>query len=52
MVIFFAVRRQEVNMYTAEHRDHVRHRILELARADPRVTAGALTGSMAFGSGE
>ncbi len=39
-------------MYTAEHRDHVRHRVLELARADPRVTAGALTGSMAFGSGD
>src|SRR2546421_4285684 len=39
-------------MFTAEHRDHVRHRILELARADPRVTGGALTGSMAFGAGD
>lgn len=39
-------------MFTAEHRDHVRHRVLELARADPRVTAGALTGSMAFSSGD
>jgi hypothetical protein len=39
-------------MFTAKHRDHVRQRVLELARADPRVTAGALTGSMAFGSGD
>ena len=39
-------------MFTAEHRDHVRHRILELARTDPRVTAGALTGSTAFGAGD
>src|SRR2546423_10624316 len=52
MVVFFAVRRQEANMFTAEHRDHVRHRILELARTDPRVTAGALTGSTAFGAGD
>ena len=39
-------------MFTVEHRDHVRHRVLELARGDPRVTAGALTGSMALGSGD
>lgn len=39
-------------MFTAEHRDHVHYRVLELARADPRVTAGALTGSMAVGSGD
>src|SRR5690348_5211164 len=52
MVICFAVRRQERNMFTTEHRDHVRQRVLELARSDPRVTAGALTGSMAFGSGD
>jgi predicted nucleotidyltransferase len=39
-------------MFTAEHRDHVRHRVLEMARADPRVTAGALTGSTAFGAGD
>ena len=39
-------------MFTAEHRDHVRHRVLELARTDPRVTAGALTGSTAFGGGD
>lgn len=36
-------------MFNAEYRDQVRHRVLELARADPRVTAGALTGSMALG---
>jgi hypothetical protein len=39
-------------MFTAEQRDHVRQRILEVAQADPRVIAGALTGSMAFGGGD
>ena len=39
-------------MFTTKHREHVRNRILELARADPRITAGALTGSMAFGTGD
>ncbi len=37
-------------MFTTEHRDQVRGRVLELARTDPRVTAGALTGSMALGA--
>src|ERR687886_1548262 len=37
-------------MLTAEHRDHVRARVLDLARTDPRVTAGALTGSTAVGA--
>src|SRR5438270_13753613 len=46
------MRRQEAPMFTAEHRDHVRQRILELARSDPRVTAGALTGSLALGAGD
>lgn len=39
-------------MFSAEHRDDVRGRVLELARADPRVIAGALTGSTAFGGGD
>ena len=39
-------------MFTAEYRDRVRHRVLEMARNDPRVTAGALTGSTAFGGGD
>ena len=39
-------------MFTAEQRDHVRQHVLELAQSDPRVTAGALTGSMAFGGGD
>ena len=39
-------------MFTAEQRNDVRNRVLELARADPRVTAGALTGSTAFGGGD
>ncbi len=37
-------------MFTAEHRDAVRERVLEMARSDPRVTAGALTGSTAIGA--
>lgn len=39
-------------MFTAEYRDKVRHRVVEMARNDPRVTAGALTGSTAFGGGD
>ncbi|HEX8228765.1 MAG TPA: hypothetical protein VF826_05550 [Chloroflexia bacterium] len=34
-------------MFTIEQRDHLRNYILDIARADPRVSAGALTGSMA-----
>ena len=37
-------------MFTIEQRDNVRDRVLEMARADPRVTGGALTGSMAIGA--
>ena len=39
-------------MFTAEYRNQVRHRVLKMARSDPRVTAGALTGSTAFGDGD
>jgi len=39
-------------MFTIEQRDHVRYRVLELAKADQRVTGGAFTGSMAFSSGD
>ena len=39
-------------MFTTEQRYQVRHRLLELARADHRITGGAFTGSMAFGSGD
>jgi hypothetical protein len=39
-------------MFTAEIRDQVREFVLELARNDPRVTAGALTGSTAIGAGD
>jgi hypothetical protein len=34
-------------MFTTNQRDYVRDRVFDLARTDPRVTAGALTGSMA-----
>ena len=39
-------------MFTTERRDHVRDRVLGVARSDPRVTAGARTGSTAVGSGD
>ena len=39
-------------MFTAEFRDRVRDRLLELARGDPRVTGGALAGSSAIGLGD
>ena len=39
-------------MFTAEQREQVRQRVLEVAQSDPRVIAGALTGSMAFGGGD
>jgi predicted nucleotidyltransferase len=44
--------REESTMFTAQQREQVRQRILELAQSDPRVIAGALTGSLAFGSGD
>jgi hypothetical protein len=37
-------------MFTSEQRDQVREYVLDLAKNDPRVTAGALTGSTAIGA--
>jgi hypothetical protein len=37
-------------MFTTAQRDELLARVLELARADPRVMAGALTGSMSVGA--
>lgn len=39
-------------MFTVEERDRVRERVLELARDDPRVVAGAVVGSLADGGGD
>jgi hypothetical protein len=39
-------------MFSVEERDHVRDSIIAMARADPRVVAGALIGSLAVGSGD
>ncbi|MDQ2806836.1 MAG: hypothetical protein M3Z04_07955 [Chloroflexota bacterium] len=39
-------------MFTTEQRDAVRDRVLDWARSDPRVTAGALTGSAAVGAAD
>src|SRR5437763_16107615 len=43
---------EERHMFTTEERDHVRDRIVEMARSDRRVTAGALIGSTAAGLGD
>ena len=37
-------------MFTVEERDRVRDTILKMARADPRVVAGAMIGSLALGA--
>lgn len=37
-------------MFTTRHRDEVRQFVLEMAQADPRVTAGAMIGSLAAGA--
>src|SRR5690348_4311519 len=39
-------------VFTVEQRDALRDRVLELARADGRVIAGALVGSLAAGGGD
>lgn len=39
-------------MFTVEDRDRVRDRVLEMAAADPRVTAGAVIGALADGGGD
>jgi hypothetical protein len=52
MIGCFATSREEVTMFTAEERDHVRQHVLEIAKADPRVRAAAITGSLAFGPGD
>jgi predicted nucleotidyltransferase len=44
------MRIEEMRMFTGEQRDYVRDHVLAMARADPRVTAGALTGSRAVGA--
>lgn len=43
---------KEINMFTPETRERVRQRVIELARTDPRVTAGAVIGSMAHEAGD
>ena len=39
-------------MFSVEDRDRARDGILEIARADPRIVAGAMIGSLAAGSGD
>lgn len=47
---YLSSRRKEAHIFTIEQREYVRARVLDMARADPRVTAGALTGSAAGGA--
>jgi hypothetical protein len=39
-------------VFTVEERERVHERVLELARTDPRVVAGAVVGAQAVGSGD
>ena len=39
-------------MYTVEERERLRERLLETARADPRISGAAITGSAALGAGD
>jgi len=39
-------------MFTVEQRDALRARVLEMAKGDPRVVAGAAVGSLAVGGGD
>ena len=39
-------------MYSVEQRDALRERVLEIAKHDPRVVAGAVVGSLALGGGD
>jgi hypothetical protein len=40
------------SMFTVEYRNRLRDRVLALAQADARVTAGAVVGSLALGGGD
>jgi len=39
-------------LFSVEQRDRIRDRVLEMARADERVVAGAMVGSLAMGGGD
>src|SRR5262249_15185791 len=39
-------------VFSGAERDHIRDRLLEMARADPRIVAGAMVGSLALGPGD
>ena len=41
-----------VSFFSPEDRDHARERVLELARSDGRIVAGAVVGSLALGDGD
>src|SRR5437762_11899559 len=39
-------------MFTVKDREHARERVLEMARQDSRIVAGAVVGSLAFSEGD
>ena len=44
--------RRSTSFFSPEDRDHARERVLELARSDGRIVAGAVVGSLALGDGD
>ena len=44
--------RRSTSFFSPEERDHARDRVLELARSDQRIVAGAVVGSLALGAGD
>lgn len=46
----WAIKRKDITMFTAKQRDYARDYVLEMAQTDPRVTGGAIIGSIAAGT--
>jgi hypothetical protein len=44
--------RRSTSFFSPEDREHARDRVLELARSDERIVAGAVVGSLALGDGD
>ena len=44
--------RRSTRFFSPEDREHARDRVLELARSDERIVAGAVVGSLALGDGD
>ena len=44
--------RQNKNLFSESDRDHIQNRVLEISKADTRVVAGAMVGSLALAEGD